>query len=239
MCACGLFFKKSVPQPTFVAALDGADPPSTTTHFPPRFLLLRRASPRSRLRIEIRLHMTSSPAPTGPVSVEITVVSAQGLKNPTLNALFSRRLKAFATLSAVSSKSTKGQVHTTSVDRRGGSNPTWNEKFRLAVDPAFFADLRSSVYLTVHARRLAGGQALLGWCQIPAGDILSPAAPAGSVVFLSYRLRDRDGTRGHGTVDVSARVVVEQGWVGSRATRAGCGDAWPTVIGLPVASACG
>ncbi|XP_030475258.2 BON1-associated protein 2-like [Syzygium oleosum] len=174
--------------------------------------------------------MTSHKTETGPISVEITVISARGLKNPTLNALFSRRLNPFATLAA--SPSSCRQAHATSVDRRGGTSPTWNEKFRLSVDPAFFADIRSSVSLAVRARRRGGGEALLGCCQIPATDILSPAAPAGSVGFLSYRLRDRDGTRGHGTVDVSVRVVVEDGW-------ASCADAWPTVIGLPVASFCG
>ncbi|KAI3414673.1 C2 domain-containing protein, partial [Psidium guajava] len=157
------------------------------------------------------------------------------LKNPTLNALFSRRLKPFATLTATPSRS-PGQAHATSVDPLGGSSPTWNEKFRLWVDPAFFADHRSSVWLAVRARRLGGGEALLGWCQIPAGDILSPAAPAGSVGFLSYRLRDRDGTRGHGTVNVAARVAVEEGWVASRDTRPSRADAWPTAIGWPLAS---
>ncbi|XP_030518692.2 BON1-associated protein 2-like [Rhodamnia argentea] len=182
--------------------------------------------------------MASDKTRCRPISVEITVISAHGLKNPTLNALFSRRLKPFATLTAAPSTSPV-QVHATSVDPRGGSSPTWNEKFRLSVDPAFFADVRSSVHLAVRARPLGGGEALLGWCQIPAGDILSPAAPAGPVGFLSYRLRDRDGTRGHGTVNVAVRVAVEEGWAGSVATRASRADAWPTVIGWPVASACG
>ncbi|KAL3743105.1 hypothetical protein ACJRO7_018409 [Eucalyptus globulus] len=188
--------------------------------------------------------MTSDRTRAGPVSVEITVISAQGLRNPTLNALFSRRLKPYATLAvaaaaaAAAAASAPRPAHATGVDRRGGTNPTWNEKFRLPVDPGFFADLRSSVYLDVRARQLVGGEAVLGWCLIPAGDILSPeaAAAAGSVVFLSYRLRDRDGTRGHGTVNVSVRVVVEQGRAGCGDAWAGCGDAWRTVIGLPVAS---
>ena len=50
------------------------------------------------------------------------------------------------------------------------------------------------------------GKTQLGWCQIPAADILGGFPPAGTLRHLSYRLRDSDGTRGHGVVNVAVRL---------------------------------
>lgn len=50
------------------------------------------------------------------------------------------------------------------------------------------------------------GESQLGWCQIPAADILDGFSPAGNMRHLSYRLRDRDGTRGQGIVNVAVRL---------------------------------
>ncbi|KAG8382283.1 hypothetical protein BUALT_Bualt05G0060700 [Buddleja alternifolia] len=46
----------------------------------------------------------------------------------------------------------------------------------------------------------------LGWCLIPATDIVSRLHPVGSTRSLSYRLRARDGTRGHGVVNVAVKL---------------------------------
>ncbi|GAU19503.1 hypothetical protein TSUD_77470 [Trifolium subterraneum] len=53
------------------------------------------------------------------------------------------------------------------------------------------------------------GQTQLGWCFIPASDValLTP----GSVQYLSYRLRERDGSRGQAIINISVRLEITTG----------------------------
>lgn len=70
----------------------------------------------------------------------------------------------------------------------------------------------------------------MGWCQIPVQDFAGGMLPAGNVRHLSYRLRDRDGTRGNGVVNIAVKlegsvpVVRPLPEMGERGT----------VIGIPV-----
>ncbi|GFZ02144.1 hypothetical protein Acr_15g0007530 [Actinidia rufa] len=110
--------------------------------------------------------------------MEITVISAQGLKN-TSSSLFSRRLKPFVTLSlppppCQSNGYKPCHVYKTRVDDGGGVNPTWGDTFHIPIDHAtFLCEKRPFViYLQLYNSILTGGQAQLGWCQIPATDVV-------------------------------------------------------------------
>ncbi|KAH6790758.1 hypothetical protein C2S51_005764 [Perilla frutescens var. frutescens] len=132
--------------------------------------------------------------PNHPPTLEITIISAQDLTRRGRASL--GRLRPFITLTAA-------KMYKTRVDERGGVNPTWGEKFEISLDHAFFYQ---GIYLQLHTKRLLMGQSQLGWCLVPASDIVSRLAPVGSTQFLSYRLRDRDGSRGRGIVNVAVRL---------------------------------
>ncbi|KAH7862040.1 hypothetical protein Vadar_034010 [Vaccinium darrowii] len=62
------------------------------------------------------------------------------------------------------------------------------------------------IYLHLYTKDVMGGQTQLGWCQIPTTDILDGLSPARCVRRLSYRLRARDGSRGHGVVNIAVKL---------------------------------
>ncbi|KAJ7944879.1 BON1-associated protein 2-like [Quillaja saponaria] len=179
-----------------------------------------------------------------PLILEITVLSAQGLKKSAFSTLFSRRIRPFITLTMLpgqppntyspNNDDKQSHVYKSRVDDQGGINPTWGDKFRIPVDTAFFANRYSSVYLQLYTKRLFVGQAQIGWCLIPATDV--GLLPAGSVRHLSYRLRDRDGSRGNGVINLAVKLQgfcsVVNHWIPSSASAPA--DACQTVIGLPV-----
>lgn len=177
-----------------------------------------------------------------PFILEITILSAEGLQTSSA-ALFSRRIRPFITFTTVlpspynpSKGDKKCQVYRTRVDDEGGTNPTWGDKFRVPLDATFFADIYSAVYLQLYTKRLIGGQAQLGWCQIPAHDIGTP--PVGSVRYLSYRLRTRDGSRSHGIVNLAIKLEALAPVAGQRVfldSGSPNVDTRQTVIGIPVA----
>ncbi|KAH6831024.1 hypothetical protein C2S53_006790 [Perilla frutescens var. hirtella] len=159
--------------------------------------------------------------PNHPPTLEITIISAQDLTRRGRPSLaFCGRLRPFITLTAA-------KMYKTRVDERGGVNPTWGEKFEISLDHAFFYQ---GIYLQLHTKRLLMGQTQLGWCLVPASDIVSRLAPVGSTQFLSYRLRDRDGSRGRGIVNVAVRL---QGSVYHYPSRPLISDD-ESVIGIPV-----
>lgn len=182
--------------------------------------------------------------------LEITVISAQGLKNSSSSfSLFSHHLKPFITIttfplpsSSSSCKSIKEcsscHVYSTRVDNEGGANPTWGDKLLVPLDPTFFTSNYSCVYLQLFTKRALLGPSLLGWVQIPASDIFDGHFPLGLAHHLSYRLLERDGSRGHGVVNVACRVVGQVPVVrqpqSSGDVRLAAVDTWQTVTGIPV-----
>lgn len=146
-----------------------------------------------------------------PPILEITIISAQDLKK-TASLPFSRRLRPFITLCAAASTTTTSssskhvKMYKTKVDDKGGINPTWGDKFQLSLDHTFFYQRYPGIYLQLYTKHLLMGKSHLGWCLIPASDIVNRLFPVGSTQFLSYRLRARDGSRGHGVVNVAVRL---------------------------------
>ncbi|XP_020551880.1 uncharacterized protein LOC110012455 [Sesamum indicum] len=141
--------------------------------------------------------------------LEITVLSAQNLMG-IASLAFSRRLRPFITLTAdcraAGSSSKHVKMYKTRVDDKGGVNPTWGDKFQLSLDHNFFYQRCSGIYLQLYTKHLLMGQTQLGWCLIPAADIVNRFSIVGPTQFLSYRLRAKDGSRGHGIVNVAVRL---------------------------------
>lgn len=179
-----------------------------------------------------------------PFVIEITIVSAEGLKNT--STFFSKRIRPFITLTTApptpykpTGADKQSQVYMTRVDDEGGINPTWGDKFRLPMEATFFSHRYSAIYLHIYTKRLMKSKIQLGWCQIPAGDILEGFSPAGTLRHLSYRLRDRDGTRGHGIVNVAVRLegsfpVFQQRPADPGHTQLPAVDPSQMAIGIPV-----
>ncbi|WCJ26205.1 hypothetical protein M5689_008040 [Euphorbia peplus] len=175
--------------------------------------------------------------------MEITVLSAQGLKSSS-SSPFSGRLRPFITITTYpaatpSDGDKNGHMYTTRIDEQGGVNPKWNDKFHVPIEPSFFANRYSSICLELYTKRLIMGKLFLGWCQIPVTDLGFPA-PEDAVRFLNYRLRDRDGTRGHGIINLAIKLTGFQPVAGDRLLdshfRGPPEINCQTVIGIPVAS---
>ncbi|KAJ1411850.1 C2 domain [Sesbania bispinosa] len=178
--------------------------------------------------------MTITLSPSTTTVVELTVISAEGLHNYT--SYFTPTIRPFITLTKLSGPATT--THVSKVD--DNPTPRWEDhKFRVPLDPTFFSDTHSSLYLQLFTKRRIVGPAQLGWCLIPGSDI--GLLPPGSVQYLSYRLRGRDGSRGHAIVNISIRLLEgkRQGRVNLNApwmltSLSPTIDACHTVIGMPV-----
>ncbi|CAI9755420.1 unnamed protein product [Fraxinus pennsylvanica] len=143
---------------------------------------------------------------SNPCFIEITLISAQDLR--VASSVFCRRLRPFITVttSATLYGDKQVKVYKTKVDDKGGVNPTWGDKFRLPLDQTIFYLRKSGIYLQLYTKHLVMGNTQLGWCLIPMTDIVNRLIPVGSTRFLSYRLRDRDGSRGNGIVNVAVKL---------------------------------
>ncbi|CAN4077783.1 unnamed protein product [Withania somnifera] len=147
--------------------------------------------------------------------MEITIISAQGLKNTTT---WPWRLRPFATVSTVmptssfSSVTAATKVQTTSVDEKIGniktnnSNSMLGDKFYLSINPSQFLHAHICIYIQIYSKNFLKGRSELGWCMIPATDVLDGLIPVGFVRQFSYRLRNKDGSRGHGVVNVAVKL---------------------------------
>lgn len=163
--------------------------------------------------------------------MEVKVLSARCLKGP--SSLFSGRLRPYVALSSTATSDVvsdpddlpapfpstsdydkgSGVLYRTRVDEHGAENPTWGDTVRLPLHPSFLRPAPGgaaapAVYLLVLSKRRLAGPARVGWCRIPACDVVDGLRPPCSVRRLSYALRNcRHGGRGHGVVDVAVRLV--------------------------------
>ncbi|GKB33822.1 C2 calcium-dependent membrane-targeting protein [Tanacetum coccineum] len=148
--------------------------------------------------------------------MEITIISAQGLKKTsTLSITFFSSPKTFYHFnppihpSPYTNPSQGGGACTlTRVAREGGVNPAWGEKFDFSkvIDKSFFYNKNSYIYLQLYTNRSLLSPRFLGWCAIPARDIVDGFSQVGTARQLSYRLRKKDGSRGHGFVNVMVKL---------------------------------
>ncbi|MQL84974.1 hypothetical protein Taro_017476 [Colocasia esculenta] len=122
--------------------------------------------------------------------LEITLISAQDLKPPSSASVAAniRRLKTYAIVWV--DPSTK--LHTL-VDRVGGENPTWNEKFLFRVPAGFLAnDSSSAVHIEIYAVGLLV-DSLVGTVDFLVGNQRLLSKPLGHPSFAAVGIRRPSG----------------------------------------------
>lgn len=148
------------------------------------------------------------------VALEVTVLSADSLRLPPSYSPLPRRLRPYVT---VSSSDAPGSACSTAVAPSGGTVHAWGDTLVVPVG-AGFLEGRAHVHVAVlsePACRLVGATPL-GWCGIPAADVLDGLRPPRALRRLSYSLRcpPRGGGAppgspawGHGVVHLAVRVL--------------------------------
>ncbi|WVZ82771.1 hypothetical protein U9M48_029998 [Paspalum notatum var. saurae] len=166
------------------------------------------------------------------VALEVTVLSADSLRLPPTYSPLPRRLRPYVTVSASDAPADSSSAccsTSTSVAGAGGDH-AWGDTLVVPVGAAFLegrADVRVAV-LSEPACRLVGATPL-GWCGIPAADVLDGLRPPRALRRLSYALRcpRRGGAGapawGHGVVHLAVRVL-------------GLRDDAPAAMAMPMAA---
>lgn len=149
----------------------------------------------------------------GGVALEVTVLSADSLRLPPSYSPLPRRLRPYVT---VSSSDAPGSACSTAVapGAAGRTEHAWGDTLVVPVG-AGFLEGRAHVHVSVlsePACRLVGATPL-GWCGIPAADVLDGLRPPRALRRLSYSLRcprrggGAEPAWGHGVVHLAVRVL--------------------------------
>ena len=131
--------------------------------------------------------------------LEINLISAQGLQPPKSP----RRLQTYALIWI--DPSTKLR---TRVDKVGGQNPTWNDKFLFSVTPEFLASETSGICVAIYAVGTFRDH-LIGTIRFLMSNILSSPADSDAArtpCFTAVQIRRPSG-RFHGVMNIGAMVV--------------------------------
>lgn len=123
--------------------------------------------------------------------LDVTLISAEDL-------CINRRLikkNAFATVETV-----PNNAQSTSMDRDGGSYPSWYQKFVVPL-PCNTKHLRVEVKC-----KTAASVRTIGSVNIPVNDFLEDYIPPDCLHFLSYRLRERNGEP-NGIINLSVQMM--------------------------------
>lgn len=142
--------------------------------------------------------------------LELTLISAQGLKSPLSSNL--RRLQTFAVTWIQPTAKLR-----TRIDRVGSKNPTWNDKFLFRVSPSFLSGDTSALTVDIFAVGLLKDP-LLGSVRILLSSFLPRSASSSSSsssspdfrfrspAFGAFQIRRHSG-RFQGVLNVAARVI--------------------------------
>lgn len=144
----------------------------------------------------------ASPAKTHLV-LEINLISAQGLKPPSTPR---RRLRTYAVTWI--NESTKLR---TRVDKIGGQNPTWNDKFLFRVTSEFLASETSGISVAIYAIGTFRDH-LVGTVRFLISNIISSSGAVDSApCFTAVQIRRPSG-RFHGVMNIGAMVIDGSGF---------------------------
>lgn len=125
--------------------------------------------------------------------LEINLISAQDLKPPS-----GKRMQTYA-LAWVDS-STKIR---TGIDRVGGENPTWNDRFLFRVTPEFLSSETSGVYVEIFSVGRIRDTSI-GTVRFLISNFLDVGAKTPS--FTALQIRRRSG-RFHGVLNIGAMLI--------------------------------
>ncbi|EAY99500.1 uncharacterized protein [Oryza sativa Japonica Group] len=144
----------------------------------------------------------------GGVALEVTVLSAESLRlpPPSYYSLIPRRLRPYVTVSSAAS------ACSTDVAAAASGEHSWNDTLVVPVGAEFLESRGGGgVHVAVYSEpacRLVGGATPLGWCRIPAADVLDGLRPPRALRRLSYSLRcPRTGGPARGVVHLAVRVL--------------------------------
>ncbi|XP_004494776.1 uncharacterized protein [Cicer arietinum] len=143
----------------------------------------------------------ASPAKTQLV-LEINLISAQGLKPPSSPR---RRFQTYALTWIDSSTKLRTQV-----DKIGGQNPTWNDKFLFRVTPEFLASETSGVCVAIYAVGTFRDH-IVGTVRFLTSNILSSDGGNRTPCFSACQIR-RESGRFHGVMNIGAMVIDGSGF---------------------------
>lgn len=190
----------------------------------------------------------------GGVALEVTVLSSESLRLPPSYSPLPRRLRPYVTVSSAASASSTAVAPGAS----GAGEHQWDDTLVVPVGADFFEG-RDDVHVAVFSEascRLVGATPL-GWCRIPAADVVDGLRPPRALRRLSYSLRcPRRGegpAGGRGVVHLAVRLLgdvdalstpatppVQPGWCrvamgipvsGASAATAVVGMPWPVGVG--------
>ncbi|XP_030474299.2 BON1-associated protein 1-like [Syzygium oleosum] len=126
-------------------------------------------------------------------ALEITLMSAENIqlnKKPVKNAVVAVRVEP-------------GNECSTKPALDSGTNPTWNEN--VVVDLPLHTGF---ITVEVKCKSSSGSYKLVGGATVPVSDFAGDfGTPEGYVHFLSYRLRDSNGVRTDGIINISAKMA--------------------------------
>ncbi|CAL5036455.1 unnamed protein product [Urochloa decumbens] len=149
----------------------------------------------------------------GGVALEVTVLSADSLRLPPSYSPLPRRLRPYVTVSSPSSGAPDSACSTAvAAGGSGAGEHSWGDTLVVPVGAEFLegrADVHVAVLSESTCCRLVGATPL-GWCGIPAADVLDGLRPPRALRRLSYALRcPRRGSGGaaHGVVHLAVRVL--------------------------------
>ncbi|XP_059637703.1 uncharacterized protein LOC132279692 [Cornus florida] len=130
--------------------------------------------------------------------LEINLISAQGLKAPTANL---RRMQTYAL--AWVNPSTKIRSR---VDRVGGENPTWNDKFLFRVSSGFLSSETSAVSIEIYAVGYIKDP-IVGSVRLLVSSCVSAASGSGIGIpaFTAVQIRRPSG-RFHGVLNIAVTL---------------------------------
>ncbi|XP_021683396.1 uncharacterized protein LOC110667010 [Hevea brasiliensis] len=130
--------------------------------------------------------------------LEINLISAQSLKPPSANL---RRLQTYAVVWVDSSTKLR-----TRIDRVGGENPTWNDKFLFKVTPEFLSSETSGVSFEIYAVGCLRDP-LLGTVRFFISNIpvFSPTKEMRTPSFIALQIRRPSG-RFQGVLNIGAII---------------------------------
>ncbi|XP_021767169.1 BON1-associated protein 2-like [Chenopodium quinoa] len=140
--------------------------------------------------------LTPTPSHQTTHLLEINLISAQNLKPPSTNL---RRLQTYAVAYIDASRKLRSRV-----DRIGGENPSWNDKFIFRVSDEFLASDTSSFTVDIFAVGVLK-DALLGSVRFLLSNCVSLHS-VGVPSFVAVQIRRSSG-RFHGILNVGAMVI--------------------------------
>ncbi|KAJ7962503.1 Calcium-dependent lipid-binding domain-containing protein [Quillaja saponaria] len=132
--------------------------------------------------------------------LEINLISAQGLKVPSANL---RRMQTHALIWVDSSTKLR-----TRIDRFGGENPIWNDKFLFRVTPEFLSSEISGVSVEIYAAGCIRDH-LIGTVRFLTSNLLSSISAGASEstpAFTAFQIRRPSG-RFYGVMNISAMLL--------------------------------